>query len=68
MEVADVEKTNPYLLQFGQPPLEIISRDEQQNEIVNSFLSLQPSQRIYMICGVRGSGKTVFYDYRSSKM
>ena len=60
MEVADVEKTNPYLLQFGQPPLEIISRDEQQNEIVNSFLSLQPSQRIYMICGVRGSGKTVF--------
>ena len=62
-----MEKTNPYLLQFGQPPLEIISRDEQQSEIINSFHSSLPSQSIYMICDVRGSGKTVFMTTVASK-
>ena len=61
-----MEKTNPYLLQFGQPPLEIITRDE-QNEIINSFLSNQITQHIFMICGIRGSGKTVFMTTVASK-
>ena len=61
-----MKKTNPYLLQFGQPPLEIIARDE-QNEIINAFLSNQITQHIFMICGIRGSGKTVFMTTVTSK-
>ncbi len=52
--------TNPYTLTFGQSPAQIISRSLQAEEIVNDFSGEIPSQHIYLITGVRGSGKTVF--------
>lgn len=49
---------NPYTLLFGKEPTEAISRAAQANELIESFR--EGSQQIYMITGVRGSGKTVF--------
>lgn len=50
---------NPYTLQFGKEPTELISRITSESEILESFLQDPPSQQIFMITGVRGSGKTV---------
>ena len=51
---------NPFNLTFGKEPSQMISRFAQSNDIINTFNEESPSQQIYMITGVRGSGKTVF--------
>ena len=51
---------NPYTVLFGKPPIENIHRVAEERTILENFLSDQPTQQIYMISGVRGSGKTVF--------
>jgi len=51
---------NPYSLSFGKEPSQMISRIVQQNTISDTFLSEEPSQHVFIITGVRGSGKTVF--------
>ena len=53
-------KSNPYNLTFGKEPTQMISRIKQTEEIMDNFTSDNPGQQIYMITGVRGSGKTVF--------
>lgn len=50
---------NPFTLTFGKSPLESIDRPVQKNEIIEAFLATPINQQIYMITGVRGSGKTV---------
>ncbi|MBQ5933535.1 MAG: ATP-binding protein [Lachnospiraceae bacterium] len=51
---------NPFCLIFGKEPYQVISRILPFNEVLTSFTDEHPSQQIYMITGVRGSGKTVF--------
>ena len=51
---------NPYTLIFGKEPLQRISRASQEMQVMDSFCSPVPTQQVYMITGVRGSGKTVF--------
>lgn len=51
---------NPYTLLFGKEPVQMISRKADSAVILSSFLAEQPSQQVYMITGVRGTGKTVF--------
>lgn len=51
---------NPFSLSFGRKPVYYISRLYQTEEIVSDFMQEVPSSPIYMITGVRGSGKTVF--------
>ena len=51
---------NPFTMDFGREPEEIIPRLKAMNELVSAFVSEPPSQHIAMITGVRGSGKTVF--------
>lgn len=53
-------KINPYTLQFGKNPIEMIPRFAQITEIENALSSEVITQQIYMITGIRGSGKTVF--------
>lgn len=60
MKKNEGNKHNPYTLMFGKEPKNIISRIVQSDEVYNTFSSDEPSQQIYMITGVRGSGKTVF--------
>lgn len=50
---------NPFTLSFGKKPLQYISRISQTNEIIENFNAPVPPNQIYMITGVRGSGKTV---------
>lgn len=50
---------NPYMLVFGREPLQLIPRVSAVTEIVDTFLGEPPSQQIYLLSGVRGSGKTV---------
>ena len=50
---------NPFTLSFGKKPLQYVSRISQNSEILENFTAAEPSNQIYMITGVRGSGKTV---------
>lgn len=50
---------NPFSLTFGQKPLELISRNNQLDQIVTTFEMEHPANHVYMIAGVRGTGKTV---------
>ncbi len=59
---------NPYTVIFGKEPSQIISRSAQASLIIDTFCSDPPVQQIYMITGVRGSGKTVFMTEVSKKI
>ncbi len=61
-------KENPYSLMFGKAPGQMISRMALSEEIYDSFLSENPSVMIYMLTGVRGSGKTVMMTAVSEKI
>ena len=50
---------NPFSLTFGQRPLELISRNNQLDQIITTFEMKHPTNHVYMIAGVRGTGKTV---------
>lgn len=52
-------KNNPYSLLFGKEPSQLISRAPQINMVLESFNSEPSPQQVYVITGVRGSGKTV---------
>ena len=51
--------SNPYTLVFGRLPLQLIPRISVVTEIIDMFCDEQPSQQVYLLSGVRGSGKTV---------
>ena len=61
-------KQNPYTLVFGKEPLQNISRAAQMTDIIESFTASPALQQIYMITGVRGSGKTVFMTELSKEL
>lgn len=50
---------NPFTLSFGKRPLQYVSRISQPQKIIEQFNAPEPPNQIYMITGVRGSGKTV---------
>ena len=50
---------NPYSLTFGREPARMVSRSGEISRMVNTFNSRTPSTSVYIITGVRGSGKTV---------
>ena len=50
---------NPYTLMFGRLPGQVISRVQDTDQIISVFTDPVPSQQVYMLTGVRGSGKTV---------
>ena len=55
-----MQGNNPYTLMFGKEPPQAINRVTQLAEVTDSFNAEQPSQQMFMISGIRGSGKTVF--------
>lgn len=60
--------TNPFTLSFGRKPIQFISRLTQTNDIIENFNSPQPSNQMYVLLGVRGSGKTVLMTTISGKL
>lgn len=59
---------NPFTLSFGKRPVQYISRITQTNQIINNFMAEVPSNQIFMITGVRGSGKTVMMTNIAAEM
>ena len=51
--------SKPFTLSFGKKPLQCISRIVQTNQVIEEFCAKQPSNQIFMLTGVRGSGKNV---------
>jgi hypothetical protein len=61
-------KNNPYSLMFGTEPSQVIPRTTVITEIVETFGADNPSQMVYLVCGVRGSGKTVLMTEVSNRL
>lgn len=51
---------NPFSLSFGMKPVSYINRFAQSQAVINEFSKVEPTNKIFMITGVRGAGKTVF--------
>ena len=51
--------SNPFSLNFGQPPAQAIDRPVQKEQILSAFQAEDNGQMSFIITGVRGSGKTV---------
>ena len=51
--------TNPFTTTFGIEPSNYIARNVESERIVSEFSSDRPSNYVYIITGLRGSGKTV---------
>uniref|UniRef100_UPI003FEEA32B hypothetical protein n=1 Tax=Agathobacter sp. TaxID=2021311 RepID=UPI003FEEA32B len=59
---------NPFTLTFGRSPLESVDRPVQINEIIETFTADTINQLMFIITGVRGSGKTVMMTEISHKL
>ena len=54
-----MQKENPFNITFGKKPFSIISRENELSQIYDSFESEKSDSNIYILTGIRGSGKTV---------
>lgn len=52
--------SNPFTLNFGREPAEMIPRSVLMSDLIRSFTDEPANMHISIITGVRGSGKTVF--------
>lgn len=59
---------NPFTLSFGKNPLESVERPVQTREILEAFTAEPINQQMYLITGVRGSGKTVMMTQISQQL
>lgn len=59
---------NPFTLSFGKRPVQYISRIAQTQQIIDNFRAEVPSNQIFMITGVKGSGKTVMMTSIAAEM
>ena len=50
---------NPYSINFGMLPRNLIERTLDTEEVIENFSADDPGCKLYMISGIRGSGKTV---------
>ena len=57
---------NPFELTFGLKPNNYISRLKQSEEIINNF-SNETGNKVFLITGVRGTGKTVMLSHISKQ-
>lgn len=54
-----MKRGNPFSISFGKTPDKYIARLSQTHEILDDWESDNPASQVYMVSGVRGSGKTV---------
>lgn len=59
---------NPYTLVFGREPLQLIPRASIVSEVVETFCGEPAPQQVYLLTGVRGSGKTVLMTEISKRL
>jgi len=58
----------PFTLVFGKKPLQFISRLPQTNSIIEDFRQEPSVSMVYMLTGIRGSGKTVMMTIISQEL
>ena len=63
-----MSKDNPFTIAFGKQPPKFISRLEQTNSILDAFTADVATTQVYMLTGVRGSGKTVMLTTISKRL
>ena len=63
-----MKKNNTYSLMFGKEPSQMISRTAQVSQVLEDFRNDAEPQQVYVITGVRGSGKTVMMTEISSAL
>lgn len=63
-----MRKRNPYTLTFGKEPGQLIARVAQSQQVIDSFTEEPSAQQVYMITGIRGTGKTVFMTETARKI
>ena len=54
---------NPFTLSFGVMPEKFIRREDIISEVMNGFINKENDSNVYILTGVRGSGKTVMLNY-----
>ena len=59
------EKNNPFNISFGEEPKELICRNNEFNEIIETFNSITPISKVLIISGPHGAGKTVLLAQRT---
>ena len=57
---------NPFELTFGLKPNNYISRLKQSDEIISNFKN-KTGSKVFLITGVRGTGKTVMLSHVSKQ-
>lgn len=63
-----MNKENPYTMDFGKEPNQYISRTIQFDEIFKSLNTEKINRQAYVISGVRGAGKTVFWPHLKTNL
>lgn len=58
--------SNPFNISFGEEPKNYIPRNNEINQVLESFNSDNPESKIYIFAGPRGSGKTVLLSHIKS--
>ena len=61
-------KANPFTLQFGIEPNQFINRLSPTEKILDTFRAELPATRLFLISGIRGSGKTVLLQTISEEL
>ena len=54
---------NPFTLTFGVVPEQFIARDDIVNQVFSEFFRAKNGSNVFILKGVRGSGKTVMLNY-----
>lgn len=55
-----MSEKNPFTISFSREPEEYIRRPEQVERVVDTFTRKPVTDQLFVITGIRGSGKTVF--------
>lgn len=56
-----MKEKNPFVVSFGRPPLEYVSRAQNYDKVIDTFTEMPVTDQIYIISGLRGTGKTVLF-------
>lgn len=56
-----MHQKNPFTVSFGRPPVEYISRAYNHDKVMETFTEMPVTDQIYIISGLRGTGKTVLF-------
>ena len=59
---------NPFCITFGRPPVQLVSRITEKQHIIDMFTMSPITDQIFLITGVRGSGKTVLMGEISNEL